>query len=71
MSEKTKSVNLTEDEIWAVQQYNAQQIINCGPNYDALIERMAYLNKRLKTFNEPEVAKAAEAFAAPQEKVGW
>lgn len=52
MSEKTKACNLTEDEMWAVQQYHARQIINfCGPNYDA-IDRINYLNKRLKTFNE-------------------
>ena len=71
MSEaKTKSCNLTEDEMWAVQQYHARQIINCGPNYDAPIERMAYINKRLKTFNEPE-AKPATAAYAPSEKVGW
>lgn len=71
MSEKTKSCNLTEDEIWAVQQYHAQQILNCGPNFDIPIERMNYLNKRLKTFNEPETVKAAEVPAAPSEKVGW
>lgn len=63
MSEKTKACNLTEDEMWAVQQYHARQIINCGPNYDAPIERMVYINKRTKTFTEPEVM--GEAKSAP------
>lgn len=71
MSEaKTKSCNLTEDEMWAVQQYHATQIINSGPNYDAPIERMAYINKRIKTFNEPET-KAPEPQVVPAAPSAW
>jgi len=77
MTEKTKSCNLTEDEIWAVQQYHAQQIINCGPNYDAPIERMVYLNKRLKAFSEPDKvedkpeSQPMPANPAAQAPTGW
>lgn len=65
----TKACNLTEDEMWAVQQYHARQIINSGPNYDAPIERMAYINKRLNAFKDEKPVVAAPP--ATEAKDGW
>lgn len=47
MSE-TKTCSLTEDEILELLQYHARQIAQSGPDYDSYIERINYLNKRLK-----------------------
>ena len=70
MSEKTKSCNLTVDEINALVMLIGREIDE--DNLSNSLERMNYLNKRLKTFNEPEVAKAPEPQAVPAaEKVGW
>lgn len=77
MSEaKTKSCNLTEGEVVALLAMHGD-IISDG-DIDEAVERINYLNKRLKTFNEVEVAKAPETQAtsvevadAPSDKVGW
>lgn len=47
-----KAVQLTEDEVQAVIQYHAKQIVNSGPEYSDYIERMKYLDKRLQDFKE-------------------
>ncbi len=74
MSEKTKSCNLTELEIKTLIAATMQQTLNSADvdslNLDDRIDRINYLNKRLKTFNEPE-AKPAEVPAPASEKVGW
>jgi len=65
MSEKTKACNLTENETIALIRHHSRDTLYT--NIDFAIERMNYLNKRLKTFNEPEAVK----HDAPSEKVGW
>jgi hypothetical protein len=70
MSDKTKSCNLTEDEIKLLIMEVGREMDET--NIDNTIDRMAYLNKRLKTFNEVEVSKPVKAEAAPaSEKVSW
>jgi hypothetical protein len=51
MSE-TKTVNLTEDELKAVMNSVAYQFTADDDKRDILIERLNYLNKRLKAFKE-------------------
>ncbi len=48
----TKAVNLTEDEI---EQLICWHGYGLHDNTDVKIERINYLNKRLKAFKEPEV----------------
>lgn len=71
----TKACSLTEDEIWALLQYHARQIVNTGPNYEAPIERLNYLNKRLSAFKEPEVNEPKTGAEAPKTEApavaGW
>jgi uncharacterized protein YnzC (UPF0291/DUF896 family) len=50
MTEKTKACNLTVDEIETLLKHYGLYIMT-----DNSIERINYLNKRLKTFNETEV----------------
>lgn len=52
----TKAVNLTEDEINVLIVSHGQKLYNVA-EVDMRIERINYLNKRLKTFKEPEEAK--------------
>lgn len=53
MSDKTKAVNLTEDEISAVLTYHGTKLTERDFS-DSTIERINYLNKRLKSFKELE-----------------
>lgn len=70
MSDKTKAVNLTEDELMSLLQYHAKQIAQSGPAYDEYVDRINYLNKRLKSFKEPETEiKSDPQFAADAK--GW
>lgn len=72
MSDKTKAVNLTEDEIMSILQYHARQIAQSGPTYDEYVERINYLNKRLKAFKEPEMeVKSDPQFTADAKSEGW
>lgn len=48
MTDKTKAVNLTEDEISQLIQWHGYNLTNGG--FDDHIERVSYLNKRLKSF---------------------
>lgn len=58
MSDKTKSCNLTELEIKTLIAATMQQTLNSANvdslNLDDRIDRINYLNKRLKTFNEAD-----------------
>lgn len=63
MSDKTKAVNLTEDEIKTLIQHHGYTQTD---NFDERIERMNYLNKRLKAFKEPETEIKSDSSAA-----GW
>lgn len=51
----TKSVQLTEDEVIALIHYNSSRFYDKGINFTDTIDRMKYLDKRLKDFKEPEV----------------
>lgn len=60
MSDKTKAVNLTENEISAVIQLHAMHLSR-GDEADYPIDRMNYLNKRLKSFNQVEITADTDA----------
>lgn len=59
MSDKAKAANLTEDEIDALMNVHCQCIIR-GEIKEDHIDRINYLNKRLKSFKEPEEIKPVE-----------
>ena len=67
MSEKTKACNLTENEIKELLRYHGNSLHD--PREET-IDRINYLNKRLKTFNEVD-NKPVTTSATPSEKVGW
>ena len=69
MSEPTKACNLTEDEVKML-------IMDVGremdeTNIDITLERMNYLNKRLKAFKEVEVVFEKEMERRASDKDGW
>jgi hypothetical protein len=51
MTDKTKAVNLTQNEIIQLVKYHGR---NVSDNFSNRVERLGYLHKRLKTFNEPD-----------------
>ncbi len=53
----TKACSLTEDEIKALIIVYAREI-GGEDTFDECLERMSYLNRRLKAFEEPEKTKA-------------
>lgn len=61
MTDKTKAVNLTEDELEEIIMHHGR---NVADNFSARIERLGYLHKRLKTFNEPEITADSDAINA-------
>ena len=67
----TKTCNLTEDEIKATIASHCMQMLNSPKeetiSLDAHIERINYLNKRLKAFKEVEVIFEKEI----SQKDGW
>lgn len=65
MTDKTKAVNLTEDEIATVIQSYGYRL-GAKDYTDVDIERINYLNRRLKTFKEPETEVKSDNSAA-----GW
>lgn len=67
MTEKTKAVNLTEDEIIHLIGQAGCKLSYPAANIENTIERMNYLNKRLKSFKEPEV----EVQSKPENASGW
>lgn len=76
MTEATKACNLTELEIKAVIASHCMQMLN-GNQVDSLderIERINYLNKRLKAFKEPEKTEGVteqKLDAAIPAAIGW
>lgn len=57
MSDKTKSCNLTEDEIECLMGYHGRNLDSCSAvkqDKSDTVDRINYLNKRLKTFNEAD-----------------
>lgn len=62
----TKTCNLTADEIkYLINNYGSGLAHSLSPDYDGSIERINYLNKRLKEFSK--VAKITESAAV----AGW
>lgn len=61
MTDKTKVVNLTENELKELINYHGKNIYD---NLEYRIERMNYLNKRLNTFKEPETEIKSDNSAA-------
>lgn len=51
MTDKTKAVNLTEDEIMELINFHGR---NVADNLQDRVERLGYLHKRIKAFKEPE-----------------
>jgi hypothetical protein len=67
MAEATKACNLTEDEIKILMTNYGMRIGNPTFLLEYSIERINYLNKRLKAFQEPEETKTETKPAA----AGW
>ena len=68
MSKPIKACNLTENEVKELLSYYGRSILY----YTNAIERINYLNKRLKAFKEVEVVFEKEAeHPAPEIKDGW
>lgn len=65
MSDRTKAVNLTEDEINTLIANHGQKLYD--DNKDMRIERLSYLNKRLKAFKEPDT----EIQSKSETAAGW
>ena len=63
MSEPTKACNLTENEITVLLQHHGLYVASS----DQHIERLNYLNRRLKAFKEVEVVFEKEI----SQKDGW
>jgi len=74
---QTKSCNLTEDEIQCLMAYHGRNldvhsaIVNTDKS--DIVERINYLNKRLKTFSEPDKAEPAAppVPVAPEAPKAW
>lgn len=62
----TKACNLNEDEIKALIITYASEITE--DSIEDSLDRMNYLNKRLKTFNEPDPKPIPETVTSP---TGW
>lgn len=64
MSDKTKAVNLTEDEIMELINFHGRNVAN---NLQEHVERLGYLHRRLKSFKEPDT----EIQSKPENASGW
>jgi len=74
MPAETKAVNLTEDEIKHVLTMHGHALYGDSNDIDNIVERINYLNKRLKAFNEdkPPVTITETAQQPAQTvKTGW
>lgn len=70
----TKACNLAENEIMHLIGLHGELLNDTTEDHETHIERINYLNKRLKTFKEPEVKPDAQfaADAKPElEAKGW
>ena len=68
MSEPTKACNLTEDEVKELLKFHGLYVTSG----EYRIERINYLNKRLKAFKEVEVVFEKEIDRTPTNKSdGW
>lgn len=64
----TKSVMLTEDEISTLISDHGHRLSYPAANQEETIERINYLNKRIKAFKEPEVTEQVKSEASA---AGW
>lgn len=71
MTDKTKAVNLTEDEISTLISNHGAKLSSRDFD-DITIDRINYLNKRLKSFKEPDTeVKSDPQFTADVKAEGW
>lgn len=71
---ETKACNLTEKEIFDLIALHGNSLNNIGVDTSELVERINYLHKRLKSFNEPAkepVDKSPLDVAADNAVKGW
>lgn len=68
MTDKTKAVNLTQDEIMQLVEYHGKNVAN---NFSDRVERLGYLHKRLKSFNEPDTEQPKAEIATEQKGSTW
>jgi len=74
---ETKSCNLTENEVKELMRCHAMQLYPDSDNFDEAVERIKYLNSRLKAFDKSEAAKNENASDNPSaykpapEAKGW
>lgn len=66
---ETKSCNLTENETKYLLEWHGNRLSWPDVKIEEEVERINYLNKRLKAFNEPE-EKAAKPVETPAPQ-GW
>lgn len=71
MADKTKAVNLTEDEIIYLIGQAGNKLGYPAVNIENTLDRMSYLNKRLKTFKEPETETEKQNAKADNVTQGW
>lgn len=75
MTDKTKAVNLTEDEIIYLIGQAGHRLSYPMANIENTIDRINYLNKRLKSFKEPEIIAETDAINSANQQVkaaeGW
>lgn len=77
MSDPTKACSLTEEEIKTLIGDHGRNLIDyssiVGTYAEERLERINYLNKRLKAFSEPDKPNGADAPAAtpPVEQKAW
>jgi hypothetical protein len=64
MSEATKTCNLFQSEIETLIEHHAE---NISEDISGRLDRINYLHRRLKAFNEP----ASEVQPAPEAAKGW
>lgn len=69
MSDPTKACNLTEEEIHSLITNHGQKLYMT--NKEELIERINYLNKRLKAFKEPEALTMTGTEIKEKQTQGW
>ncbi len=66
----TKSVNLTKSEVVNLLISTGQQLGWPDANFNDLMERLNYLHKRLKAFEDKDETEAKPA-PAPQPNAAW
>lgn len=71
MSDPTKACNLTEEEIKSLLIRTGEKFGWPNADFESLMERMNYLNKRLKAFFEVEKVEDKPTATPPIEQKAW